>query len=733
MRAQRRNAERITRDFQFILTQLCQVFHRRGLHAVLLSHWEQYCQADRYCAGEFVQDLLGAGVDRETYARTVRLLEASLYERNWEMGTDLLCSLVEFVKATPDDRRAAGLVSALADLEDQCYGKDEIRAALSVTDDNSKAARILLALDEDYELVGPVTLLGNKIQDARLRRIVEQAVLGKDKKLLLRLGTCTQLVTDLGLPVPDVPEFDASLAWIERYPPALHVPLRQLGRVAEDAPAIADRLLSKDFPGTESLHQEVVTLRARLALTDDAKRRQRIAKRLSNLEGRIRSPRDVTPQRLANLAERVTGRVEHQVVMQYLRDNHLLVAKQLKSVYGAGRLTEDLFEPPFDRLLSGILQLQGTTRRLGLRLLWHRLSDTSGDFRLEPKNVAFREKIEAKGINMEPWLSDESGPSATTRNGEQYRLFFTREVLDYLMMGFHFDTCLSPGSCNFFSTIANAVDINKQVLYGKTDSGRIVGRCLFTLTDQGTILTYHRYSHDASDGFAESVDEFAQQLAQAMGTRVATSGQVATLVARDWYDDGAVPMESALDFQSPEGIVRTLLRTSEPLSVIEDLRDVMGTDQAVKSTLGSILFATEFADRPTIVGPFVATYGLDDDLGFNERFRLAILAHQAGQTDSAETVLASLRPNSLPIRLKRDECGSCCAFHGIGTYQEVIDLLIDYNPTLALRTIRATRPNDVRRDMDEKNRQRRSALAKIHRRLGRDQLSVQLAGEGSPV
>ena len=124
------------------------------------------------------------------------------------------------------------------------------------------------------------------------------------------------------------------------------------------------------------------------------------------------------------------------------------------------------------------------------------------------------------------------------------------------------------------------------------------------------ILTYHRYAHDPSDGFADAVDQFSKRLAQAMNTRLASAGKVSTLVARDWYDDGAFRSESALDLQSADGVVRTLLRTAEPGAVIDELRQIMGTDEAVKSVLGSLLFVEEFTKRPAIVGPFVDAYGL---------------------------------------------------------------------------------------------------------------------------
>ena len=73
------------------------------------------------------------------------------------------------------------------------------------------------------------------------------------------------------------------------------------------------------------------------------------------------------------------------------------------------------------------------------------------------------------------------------------------------------------------------------------------------------------------------------------------------------------------------------------------------------------------------------------------------------------------------------ECYGCGAFHGVGSYSEVFDLLIDHNPTRALRTIRITRSRDIHRDIEERHWQRRKTLAEIHKRLGRDRLAAELA------
>ena len=45
-----------------------------------------------------------------------------------------------------------------------------------------------------------------------------------------------------------------------------------------------------------------------------------------------------------------------------------------------------------------------------------------------------------------------------------------------------------------------------------------------------------------------------------------------------------------MDLRSADGIVRTLLRTAQPHVVIDALREVIGTREAIKSVWGSLLF-----------------------------------------------------------------------------------------------------------------------------------------------
>jgi len=718
------NRDRRNRQFRQVVSQLCRLFARRGVHQELLRHWREYVVSNRRHGDEPVNDLLDGGyADRETYRRWTRLLEATIYDRNLTIGSDLLGSLGEFVQATKDIDRASQLVAALAESEDNLFCESEIRASFAIAGEESDLAAILKKLDDDYELVEPAALLGRHIQDERLRRIIRQWVVTGNKRSLLRLASCTHLVVDLGFSVPRMPEMESLPDWLDRYPSELHEHLAALDRVARDAKAIARRLLSTEFPDPDDLQRQLTAIRQKLDSSTDHSGQQsqeRLRKRFENLQGRIGQPPSVTPQRLDNLARKISSRVDHEIVERHVQDCYVIVAKKMQAAYGVRQFPEELFAPPYDHLLSGVLRLRGRMKELGLQLLVRSQRDPKFDFRNEPENARFLQTLEDKGVRLEPWFSESFVRTAKTARREPYRLFFAREILDVLLMGFHFDTCLSPGSENFFSTITNAVDINKQVVYGKTESGRVVGRCLFALADNGALLTYHRYAHDAKDGFEKECNRFADQLAKAMNTVLDSRGQVPTLLAGSWYDDGAVSSESIYDLQNPDGLVRTVLRTEDVSKITAKLLDFLGSKQALRTVLGSLAFLKEFEQRIDIVEPFLDLFGFDATVPVLERFRLAILARLAGKDESARQIVSTLRVSSLPRRLKRHECGHCSTFHGIGSYQDVLDLLGDCNPSIALRLIRLTRPKNVKSDAEETNPVRKKALMRCHQLLGRE-------------
>jgi len=731
------DAAETNQQLQQILSELSRLFSRRGVHRWLLRHWRRYIRVTNRLAGmsdrwtdQWIRlltasftavDLLHEDDDGRTYIpQWTRLLEAMVYDQDLRLGDKLFGSLDEFARGAPDINRAKQLVSTLAALEDDGYCADDIRASFAIASEDSDLPMLLKKLGDDDELRDSVNVLGQHLRDRRLRRIIERWLLKDRKKALIRLASCAQVVVGLGLSIPKIPEIESSADWLTRYPIALQGVLGDLCQITADAEAIAAQLLGKEFPAHDDLQREARIIREKLtaaAAEQNGLLRARLQQRLENLQHRMEQPPQVTPRRLGNLAGRICDRVDHEVVKRYVQECHTLIGEKLEERYGFRLLPERLFESSKEALLSGILQLGDPMKELGLRLLCKSSEDPTCDFRTEPRNIAFLESLKKQGIRVEPWLDESFQQTAKTANAEPYRLFFTRHIDDILLMGFHFDTCLSPQDMNFFSTIANAVDINKQVVYAKTALGRVVGRCLFALTDSGGLLTYRRYAHDPKDGFKKQVDQFAERLAEAMKTRLVDSGRVLTLVARGWYDDGAVPRDVIYNLQNVDGPVRSILRTEAAARILEKLIGVFESEEVLRDLLGSLLLLEEFQERREIIGPFLDRFAFEPSIRMSVRFRLAILARLAGKEGIAARIIKSLRINSLPKRLKRIECCCCGVFHGIGSYDEVFDLLINCNPSIALRTLRLTRPRGVKSDADEENPKRKEILTRCYQVL----------------
>ena len=196
--------------------------------------------------------------------------------------------------------------------------------------------------------------------------------------------------------------------------------------------------------------------------------------------------------------------------------------------------------------MAAVLELTGRARELGLRLLRLRCGVPPWHLHDEAPNQQFLAHLGSLGIDPGPWLDPHVRAVYTASTGRKVHLAMERDPLEVLQMGAYFETCLSPGSFNFFSAVANATDVNKGVVFARDDAGRVIGRCLLAITEDGGLLTFRRYCHDPEAGFDRMVEDFATSLAPRMGTIVLQRGKVPDLVADAWYDDGAVDLCSRM-------------------------------------------------------------------------------------------------------------------------------------------------------------------------------------------
>jgi hypothetical protein len=100
---------------------------------------------------------------------------------------------------------------------------------------------------------------------------------------------------------------------------------------------------------------------------------------------------------------------------------------------------------------------------------------------------------------------------------------------------------------NAFSTVANAVELNKRVVYAADGAGRIVGRKLIAINTLGALVGFRTYTAladaDANAALRAIFRRYLIDFADRCGLAWADGGEVATLFVEAWYDDGIWPWD----------------------------------------------------------------------------------------------------------------------------------------------------------------------------------------------
>jgi hypothetical protein len=263
-------------------------------------------------------------------------------------------------------------------------------------------------------------------------------------------------------------------------------------------------------------------------------RAARLRARLADGADMARAARREATERLAEVtAEAQLAAAERQMLACY-RARLEAVARPLPP---AAPLDDDL-------LNAALLTLDiRQNRKWLLRLLRAYLDGDRRWIERLPANVAFLRALAERGVDATAWLGD--GPrrfACPGVAGGRVRLHLEREPLRILQMGNYFDTCLSFGQMNAFSTVANAVELNKRVVYAADGAGRIVGRKLIAINTLGALVGFRTYTAladaRANAALRAVFRRFLTDFAARCGLAWADGGEVATLFVEAWYDDG---------------------------------------------------------------------------------------------------------------------------------------------------------------------------------------------------
>jgi len=507
---------------------------------------------------------------------------------------------------------------------------------------------------------------------------------------------------------PEVP------AWANGLPDALLPTVALFAAIAPNAERVVARLIHQACPLASHIVREIAALKERLS---SHAKPEHLKLRLQNLERRLSEPTALTEATALRLNEKIQQRLERYVLEDFGSQFRQVLLSDAERCSGLPDIGRFLTNRRYAELIKGLMLLEDPFRSLGFRLLRLQWTRESWDRVCEPENQRFLEQLKSRGLKTDPWLN--SATLLTTEyQGKTVRIGFETDVAEILLMGHYFDTCLSPDGFNFFSAVSNAVDVNKRILFARDHHGKVIGRCLLTLGDSGFLMTYHPYCHESEFPMSQHVADIATRLAADMGTIVAQHDKVSSLVAPRWYDDHAQDLGNSVTSENAPMLLA--LKTAEESKIIDILQQSFAPFGLTCTSLTIVLRLPAFQERPELIRPLIPfVRQLEQQLSPEILLQAARLAHRCGAREFATEILHKYAKDYLTAEARR--CGGL-----IGDHLELVSTLTAYDPSCALRILRATRTRDVRADDEETNAIRLQVLSTAHAALGRQELARRL-------
>jgi|GEM_PF-3561320 len=243
------------------------------------------------------------------------------------------------------------------------------------------------------------------------------------------------------------------------------------------------------------------------------------------------APRGRTKRRLAE-------RIEELLPLAYRRELDASFREILREAWG---IDVPAMTPAWRDAVRFWLVVTDNRDLLGM-LLRQAAKAPGEDVKLAfPKNRAWITK-HGGVLRLDRWLAPRR--ERLVVGDTSYAVALEDDPLEVLRMGIPFGTCLSlEDGCNAASTVLNAIDANKRVLYVRGHDGKVVARKLLVISRDRRLLGYNLYVStrgEAERPIRAAVNAMCRELAEEVGVPLATSGEPETIHEGFWYDDGAV-------------------------------------------------------------------------------------------------------------------------------------------------------------------------------------------------
>lgn len=672
---------------------LRRLFVHRDFHLSLSRTY----RFDQQLVEDPISLLLCAPVNQEKqFKQILALFEAMVYDHDKRPTENLVFAMVDLVNlgvALPDAREILG---PLTEVDYAEFDHEKLRACLFLTRDPAMFLQVWKACLDGDTLFSAIKLLETSKPPTELRALCARLLQQGAKQRVESIARFASTANAANV-VYVVPGCNPThTGWIAQYPADMRETLEQLARMTGDAEKIVTRLAQRWFPKRSGLTEELSAIEARLGSDEQSDSRNNLLIRRERLQARIESWEPFPANSVRKVLREIRAGLDVFTADYWLATTRSQILQSLAASYPDIPFPESLLESPNHLLLGGLLQLDRAAGKCGIELLCQTLAGTPVSSLSHPNNVKFIDGIREKGIDLDPWLDQQIRVEARTRAGEGYELCFTLDPIDILMMGQHFQTCLSPGEINFFSTVSIALDANKRVVYGKTSEGKIIGRRLFALTDQGLIQGFRAYFHDKEDGFEQASDEFAQKLAASMGTFLTTQSDISRLVLKHWYNDGARKIDVNRSIDSENGILRNTLEECDADNVTERLSEKLGGMNRLIDYLPLIPAMIDFEKRPELLQPLVECY-LSHPQDPIAAIRLACKCHDAGAISLLSRFKNVVGEDDVLALLAKNACFECSAYHPFDLrFNEVFRMFVALDRKLAHRWLHVHRPRAKR-------------------------------------
>ncbi len=133
----------------------------------------------------------------------------------------------------------------------------------------------------------------------------------------------------------------------------------------------------------------------------------------------------------------------------------------------------------------------------------------------------FTKKTKPLKLEIKGHIQTARSITGTLKEMKADTLFYvSQDPIESLHMGQYFDSCLSLsktyGGCNGWASVVQTVDLNKNVIYAKTEDGKYVGRNRTALTDKGILCTrfYQNGNMNLNNAWVDYLGNFANHTKQ---------------------------------------------------------------------------------------------------------------------------------------------------------------------------------------------------------------------------